>query len=105
MPLSNYNSEKRSDKNLYNYVRAAGDRLSLFSGTEASFVFCFLIIFIFLFRWPIKSRSAWNEAQRQIVTILTSDSLELSLIKSEISQSEECLRSWELGPADNLPGI
>ena len=35
----------------------------------------------------------------------SSDSLELSLIKSEISQSEECLRSWELGPADNLPGI
>ena len=102
MPLSNYNSKKRSDKNLYNYVRVAGDRLSLFPGTEVLFSYHYYIFVVMTNQVTLALNEPAPNCHR---SDYSSDSLELSLIKSEISQSEECLRSWELRPADNLPGI
>ena len=77
--------------------------------SEASFVFCFVLSLLYFCCDDQSShaRSEMKEAAPNChrLELTRADSLELSLIKSEISQSEECLRSWELRPADNLPGI
>ena len=93
-------------------MSAAVDRLSLFPGTEPHLCFVFFSYHYYIFvAYSVyfcrddQSSHAHPQMKEAAPNCHSADSLEPSLIKSEISQSEECLRSWELGPADNLPGI